>query len=156
MINQKNYYTEFLKREEQYLAFRAPHEEARAQMVQAARDKDRALAFGAPPEGVTDQAENDAAEESILLSSQGDISKLVIIHVGSQNLRIGYGTDALPKSLPMVIARKWPHNESEEGDGEPAPKRLKVDGLIPDEALPEKWFGDEVYFPSASLSFGSR
>ena len=144
MINQKNYYTEFLKREEQYLAFRAPQEEATARMVQAARDKDRALAFGAPPDGAADQVQEDAAEDSALPSTQDDSAKLVIIHAGSQNLRIGFGTDALPKSVPMVIARKWHENESEEGDGEPAPKRLKVDGVVPAAAYPEKWFGEDV------------
>jgi actin-related protein 8 len=144
MINQKNYYTEFLKREEQYLAFRAPQEEATARMVQAARDKDRALAFGAPPDGAAEQVQDDAAEDNALPSTQDDSAKLVIIHVGSQNLRIGFGTDALPKSLPMVIARKWHENEAEEGDGEPSPKRLKVDGVVPAAAYPEKWFGEDV------------
>lgn len=144
MINQKNYYTEFLKREEQYLAFRAPQEEATARMVQAARDKDRAMAFGAPPEGAPEQNEDEAAEETGAMSGQADISKLVILHCGSQNLRIGLGTDALPKTVPMVIARRWPEAECEENDGEPCPKRQKVDGAVPASALPEKWFGEDV------------
>jgi actin-related protein 8 len=143
MINQKNYYTEFLKREEQFLAFRAPAEEATARMVQAARDKDRALAYGAPAEGVVDQGDevmDDANEPSM----HDDPSKLIILHAGSQNLRIGLGTDALPKSVPMVLARKWKENEAEEGDGEPSPKRLRIDGAVPAAALPEKWFGEDV------------
>lgn len=144
MINQKNYYTEFLKREEQFLAFRAPAEEATARMVQAARDKDRALAFGAPTEGAPEQGEEGAVDDTAIPSSHADPSKLVIIHPGSQNLRIGFGTDALPKSVPMVIARRWKENESEEGDGEPCPKRLKVDGAVPAAAYPEKWFGEDV------------
>ncbi|KAH7139221.1 hypothetical protein B0J11DRAFT_38310 [Dendryphion nanum] len=142
MINQKNYYTEFLKREEQYLAFRAPLEEATARMVQQARDKDRALAYGVPVEGSLEQMD-EGGDDTIMISTQDDISKLVVIHIGSQNLRIGLGTDALPKTVPMVIARKWKENESESNNGEPCPKRLKVDGITPSEAYPEKWFGED-------------
>ncbi|KAI9872206.1 MAG: actin-like protein arp8, partial [Watsoniomyces obsoletus] len=41
----------------------------------------------------------------------------------------------------MVIARRADLSESEEGDGEPSPKRIKLDsGLEPPE--PEKKFGD--------------
>lgn len=144
MINQKNYYTEFLKREEQFLAFRAPAEEATARMVQAARDKDRALAFGAPPEDAIKEDEEDNVDDTVIASTQADPSKIVIIHAGSQNLRIGFANDALPKSVPMVIARRWKEAECEEDNGEPCPKRQKVDGVIPAAAYPEKWFGEDV------------
>ena len=147
MINQKNYYTEFLKREEQFLAFRAPAEEATARMVQAARDKDRALAFGAAPEDAVEEGDESTVEDMAASSSQADPSKLVILHLGSQNLRIGLGADALPKSVPMVIARRWHEAECEENNGEPCPKRQKVDGEGPDAANPEKWFGEDVYCP---------
>lgn len=147
MINQKNYYTEYLKREEQYLAFRAPQEEATARMVQAARDKDRARAMGEPAEGEADEKgeedDEDKDEENAPSSMQADPNKLVILHCGSQNLRIGLGADALPKTVPMVIARRWKEAECEENDGEPCPKRQKVDGAVPASALPEKWFGED-------------
>lgn len=151
MINQKNYYTEFLKREEQFLAFRAPAEEATARMVQIARDRDRALAFGAPPEGEVDPGDESMMEDAAVASSQADPSKLVVLHVGSQHLRIGLGADVLPKTVPMVIARRWPHAECEENDGEPSPKRQKVEGAVPASALPEKWFGEDVSFPHSRL-----
>lgn len=139
MINQKNYYTEFLKRDEQYLAVRYPQEEERARMVREARDKDRALAQGVS----TETTAEEGADEAGMSYSRDDPSRLVVLHVGSQNLRIGLGTDALPKSIPMVIARRWQENESEENDGEPSPKRMKIDGAVPADALPEKWFGDD-------------
>jgi actin-related protein 8 len=72
-------------------------------------------------------------------------SKIIVIHPGSQYLRIGFANDALPKTVPMVIARKWRENESEENGGEPLPKRVKVNGKVPHE--PEKWFGEEVCIP---------
>lgn len=65
-------------------------------------------------------------------------SKTIIIHIGSQNLRLGLATDALPKTVPMVIAKKSERAEAE--DSEPRPKRIKLD----DGAAPEEWFGDEV------------
>ncbi|KAF2731363.1 actin-like ATPase domain-containing protein [Polyplosphaeria fusca] len=145
MINQKNYYTEFLKRDDQFLAYRAPLEEERSRMVREARDKDRALAQGAPADGAMAVDTEDAVDEAgaSITSREDYVSKLIIMHVGSQNLRIGLGTDALPKTTPMVIARKWKENEAEEDGGEPSPKRLKVDGAVPAEAYPEKWFGED-------------
>jgi actin-related protein 8 len=146
MINQKNYYTEFLKRDEQFLAVRYPKDEERARIVQEARDKDRARAMGVPTaEGATPQAADETMEDAeVSFASRTDISKLIVIHPGSQNLRIGLGSDALPKTVPMVIARKWKESEDEENDGEPCPKRMKVDGAVPADALPEKWFGEDV------------
>jgi len=67
-------------------------------------------------------------------------SKTIVIHVGSQNMRIGLATDALPKTIPMVIAKKADRSEAE--DGEPRPKRIKLDASAPS----EEWFGDEVSF----------
>ena len=59
-------------------------------------------------------------------------------------MRIGLASDALPRTLPMVIAKRWKFCESEEGDGQPRPKRLKLDDGS--EQDPEKMFGDEVWF----------
>ncbi|KAL6706565.1 Actin-like protein arp8 [Coniothyrium glycines] len=145
MINQKNYYTEFLKRDEQFLAVRYPKEEERARMIQEARDKDRARALGVPTtEGMTPQTGEDIMEDAdASFASRTDISKLIVIHPGSQNLRIGLGSDALPKTVPMVIARKWKESEDEENGGEPVPKRMRVEGAVPADALPEKWFGED-------------
>ncbi|KAF1959664.1 actin-like ATPase domain-containing protein [Byssothecium circinans] len=136
MINQKNYYTEFMKRDEQYLAVRFPQEEERSRMVREARDKDRALAQRVP-------AADEGMDESGIPNSRVDPSKVVVLHVGSQNLRIGLASDALPKTIPMVLARRWKESESEEDGGEPSPKRMKIEGAVPADALPEKWFGED-------------
>lgn len=69
-------------------------------------------------------------------------SKTIVLHPGSQNLRIGLASDAIPKTVPMVIARRWGTNESEEDGGEPKPKRMKYDDGATKE--PEKMFGEEV------------
>lgn len=65
-------------------------------------------------------------------------SKTIVINVGSQNMRLGLATDALPKTVPMVIAKKSARSEAE--DSEPRPKRVKLDENAP----PEEWFGEDV------------
>ena len=140
-INQKNYYTDYLKRDEQILAFRWQQEEARNRMVKDAKDKDRALAQGkiVGPDGDVEMDHGEEDEEGEDEASSG--AKTIVIHLGSQNLRIGLANDALPKTIPMVIARRAEKSESEENDGEPAPKRAKMDnGLPPPE--PEKRYGE--------------
>ncbi|KAL2217970.1 hypothetical protein M432DRAFT_408926 [Thermoascus aurantiacus ATCC 26904] len=138
-INQKNYYTDYLKRDDQLLAFRLQNEEARNRMAKTAKDRDRALAMGKTNELGEPDTEIDGEEEAEETPTEALGSKVIVIHVGSQNLRIGLASDALPKTVPMVIARKSTGSESEEE--EPKPKRLKLDdGSLME---PEKMFGPE-------------
>ena len=127
-------------------------------MAKDARDRDRALAQGGrdgvPASELPDvelQVEGDVPTQDNTAPAVSEVlgSKTIIIHPGSQNLRIGLASDALPKTVPMVIARRWGKNESEETEDEPLPKRFKVNNEIPHE--PEKWFGDEV-----SLTYAVR
>ncbi|KAL1635023.1 Actin-like protein arp8 [Diplodia intermedia] len=134
---------EYLKRDDQFLAYRTQQEEATNRMVQQARDKDRALAQGVD---VNEEEENGATTAT----QEAFGSKIVVIHAGSQNLRIGLASDALPKTVPMVLARKWPENEAEEDGGEPLPKRLKIDGEVPED--PDMWFGEEFSSQYNSMS----
>ena len=83
-----------------------------------------------------DDLDNDVGLVDELGENYG--SKTIVIHVGSQNMRIGFATDALPKTVPMVIARKSQKTEAE--DSEPVPKRIKLD----DDTPSEEWFGEEV------------
>lgn len=113
-------------------------------MTKSAKDRDRALAMGKTEElegdgEIDGDTPMDDAEEA---ATEALGSKVIVIHVGSQNLRIGLASDALPKTVPMVIARKSTKNESEEEGTEPIPKRQKLD----DDSLmePEKMFGTEV------------
>lgn len=118
-------------------------------MATNAKDRDRALAQAKPnelplPEGYMDIDDDVAAEDggSALTGQDALGSKVIVIHPGSQNLRIGLASDALPKTVPMVIARKWRENESEEAGGEPRPKRVKREHDATVE--PERLFGEEV------------
>lgn len=113
-INQKNYYTEFMKRDDQILALRLQNEANRDRLVQSARDRDRTLskpANGELPLPATDAAEDEDGDEEA--PSGTDPSRTIVIHPGSQNLRIGFASDALPRTVPMVLATKFPQTESE-------------------------------------------
>jgi actin-related protein 8 len=112
-------------------------------MVKEARDRDRALAQ-ANGNGTAEEMEVDPPEdENAPATAAAHGSNIIVVHVGSSNLRIGLANDVLPKTVPMVIARKWKETEADEGDGEPLPKRRRVEG---DESPldPDQLFGDEV------------
>lgn len=133
-----------MKRDDQVLALRLQAEENRAKMTKAARDKDRALAQNGQNGASADpdvEMEDDAEQEE---TAETEVfgSKTIVIHPGSQNLRIGLATDALPRNVPMVIARRSGVSESEEAGGEPLPKRQKLEsGELGEEST---WFGEDV------------
>ena len=126
-------------------------------MTAKARDRDRELAQAnpheVPPSGADLDMDEDAGMEDAgePLTGQDALgSKVIVIHPGSQNLRIGLASDALPKTVPMVIARKWKMSEFEEDGGEPSPKRRRTgDGS---QMEPEQMFGEEA---SAQICYGN-
>jgi actin-related protein 8 len=120
-------HSEYLKRDDQYLSYRTNQE---------AMSKER--------EGATNGYENGIEEDTIMEDSSQEPhgSKVIVIHPGSLNLRIGLAYDAVPKTVPMCIARKDTQTELEANSTEAVPRRVGVDGTIPPE--PERWFGDEV------------
>ncbi|KAI1431594.1 hypothetical protein GGR50DRAFT_56621 [Xylaria sp. CBS 124048] len=135
-INQKNYYTDYMKRDDQVLALRLQAEAARDRLVQSAKDRDRALARNGHAE-VPLPASDIQPEESATSSNDGtDPSKVIVIHPGSQNLRIGFASDALPKTIPMTIATKFPQTESEMHDALP---RRQFEAKTTDQQYGEEW-----------------
>jgi len=157
MINQKNYYTEYLKRDDQVLVLRLQNEENRNRLARAARDRDRALAQSDQTGGVFPHAEleldetvatGDAPEGAADSEVVG--SRIVIIHPGSQNLRIGLASDALPKTIPMVVARKCRPTVTSQSDDEPTPKRRKLSDPSKTE-FDAPYFGQEVGIAEHSL-----
>lgn len=105
-INQKNYYTEYLKRDDQILAYRTWNEEQKR--LKELKDKEKAekseqLTATAPVEDVTMP---DADEEAAAVEDETLGSKTIVIHPGSRNLRIGLASHAFPKTVPNVIAHK--------------------------------------------------
>ena len=136
---------EYLKRDDQILPLRLLQEERRNAMISKAKDKDRNLNQESEPHanGADMDIDDDVGDENEAAMSGGEASesKVIVIHPGSQNLRIGLANDALPKTVPMVIARRSLRSESEEDGEEPIPKRRKLeDGT---QMEPEKMFGEE-------------
>ncbi|PQE10420.1 hypothetical protein CJF32_00000935 [Rutstroemia sp. NJR-2017a WRK4] len=131
-INQKNYYTEFGKRDDQLLASRLQNEANQEKMIRDAKNKDRALARQGNADVPLPLQDGEEEEEA---TDELAASKVIVIHPGSQNLRIGLASDALPKTVPMAIAQRYPITESKEHP--PRPKRQDP------EASPEQQFGEE-------------
>lgn len=120
-----------MKRDDQILTMRLQAEVNREKMIRNAKDRDRALART----GDTDVPMVDDEDEDNAESDESDASKIIVIHMGSQNLRIGLASDALPKTIPMCYAGRASRNESEKW--EPRPKRQKLNGPA------DQQFGEE-------------
>lgn len=131
------------------MVFRQQQEEAaRTQVLQAEKERQAAAAAAVDPNAmdIDSQAVVDDAAANVAAEEQEEAtlgSRVVVIHPGSQNLRIGLANDALPKSLPNVIARRAAKAEFEEE--ERSPKRVKVmDDEGEEVEEPEAMFGEEV------------
>ncbi|WZH44420.1 Actin [Fusarium acuminatum] len=135
-INQKNYYTDYMKRDDQVLALRLQSDATRDRLVQSARDRDRVLsksANGELPLPVADLPDEDGATTP---SAGIDPSRIIVIHPGSQNLRIGFASDALPKTIPMTLATKFPQTESDMYEALP---RRQFEAKTADQQYGEEW-----------------
>ena len=119
-------------------------------MANAARNKDRALSQLAQngatlPDMEIDVDDSTMAEDGAQAGNEAEsnsFSKIIVVHPGSQNLRIGLASDALPKTLPMVVARKSLQNETEA-----AKTNLKPMRMIDDDGEtmePKEAFGEQV------------
>lgn len=96
-INQKNYYTNYLRRDDQVMFYRDWNEEQK-------RQKD----------AKSDVIEDEARDLELDFVPG---SKTIVVHMGSQNLRVGKASDAYPKVSPNVIAHRRPFiAQSESGD----------------------------------------
>ncbi|KAK4152840.1 ARP8-like protein [Chaetomidium leptoderma] len=134
-INQKNYYTDYMKRDDQILSLRLQNEANRDRLVQNAKDRDRAMnnTNGEVPLPLDDLQGEDGPAPS---ASFMDPSKIIVIHPGSQNMRIGFASDALPKTIPMTLATKYPQTESEMHEALP---RRQFEGRTMDQQHGEEW-----------------
>ncbi|KAK4247769.1 ARP8-like protein [Corynascus novoguineensis] len=134
-INQKNYYTDYMKRDDQILSYRLQSEANRERLVQNAKDRDRAMntanANGDVPLPLDEGEEGPAPPTGLM-----DPSKIIVIHPGSQNLRIGFASDALPKTIPMTLATKYPQTESEMHEALP---RRQFESRTMDQQHGEEW-----------------
>ncbi|KAF4580966.1 Actin-like protein [Ophiocordyceps camponoti-floridani] len=136
-INQKNYYTDYMKRDDQLLALRLQNDATRDRLVQSARDRDRLLSKPASHD-VSLSIPAEIAEEDGATTPSGviDPSRIIVIHPGSQNLRIGFASDALPKTIPMAIGTRFPQTESEMYEALP---RRQMEAKTTEQQYGEEW-----------------
>ena len=80
----------------QILTLRLLHEAVMMKEATRPRDADSANAQTGNAVMAERQDEDDDEEDEGI-----DCSKVIVIHLGSQNMRIGHASDALPKTVPM-------------------------------------------------------
>lgn len=110
-INQKNFYTEYLKNDTQYFSHRQLAENART-VAQAKKAKlaDKELLGEAKTvsserkDTSNGDSDDEDEEESDDRGKLG--SKTIVLHFGSSYTRLGLASDPQPKSVPTVIARR--------------------------------------------------
>lgn len=127
-----------MKRDDQVLALRVLNEANRDRLVQSAKDRDRALNQnrGDVPVSIAEQQQQGGDFPLNMPTDGVDISKVIVIHPGSQFLRIGFSTDVLPKTVPMCLATKYQRTESEEYDARP---RRQFEAQKIDQQYGEDW-----------------
>ncbi|KAK9368878.1 hypothetical protein V1509DRAFT_621752 [Lipomyces kononenkoae] len=114
-INQKNYYTEYLKRDDQAMILRQLAEDlARAKEPKEKEDLKH-------NEDEMDIDDKDEQEEE----AYG--SKVIVIHPGSRNIRIGLASDPYPTTIPNVIAHKMSPIEVEQANNASPPFKSSSD-----------------------------
>lgn len=119
-INQKNYYTDYLRKDDQVMFYREWNEEMKRQKELKDLEKSKPTATAAaatdtpndtpgatPAPAGPDDPVSASAEEK-----QPVGSKTIVLHLGSRNLRLGLASQAYPKSTPNVIAHKLQPGES--------------------------------------------
>ncbi|ODQ81589.1 hypothetical protein BABINDRAFT_159861 [Babjeviella inositovora NRRL Y-12698] len=141
LINQKNYFTDYLKRDEQVLFVRKIREERTAKSSGTAKPKQKEFDIDNfdlndlvkdDEEDEEDEDEDDdeidgKSTEALKLEKSG--ARTIVIHPGTANFRIGLATDVYPKTIPTVIAVA--SSQKGENEGMPTPHRtLQPDGEI--------------------------
>lgn len=123
-INQKNYYTEYLKRDDQIYVYRQVQEENKKVKAGSVAVSNNIKGTPSSAAATPDPDGQEAKEEN----------QTIVIHPGSRNLRVGFGGDPYPKSVKNVIARKQlgPKREvkQEEEDVEMADDNDPISGAI--------------------------
>jgi len=124
-----------MKRDDQILSLRLQNEANRERLVKTAQDRDRALNTNTNGEVPLplDELQEDAPPAP---SAAMDPSKIIVIHPGSQNLRIGFASDALPKTIPMVLGTQYSQTESEMHEALP---RRQFEGRTMEQQYGEEW-----------------
>ena len=108
LINQKNYITDYVKKDEQFSIYRKYSASAKA----AAGNASKSAAVEA------DELDDDEKElETAAPNTLQRGAKVVVVHLDQEYTRVGLATDTFPKTVPSCVARK---------------RRLQVDDYSPE------------------------
>ncbi|SGZ46395.1 CIC11C00000003048 [Sungouiella intermedia] len=128
LINQKNYFADYLKKDEQVTLIR----NWRNEKVNQVSTKDATKSGDKKPledddDDEDDDEDNDNEEGALEKARMGDDT--IVFHPGSQVLRIGRATAGSPTPIPMVIA--VPNRNKKSGDYAVVPERgVDEDGSV--------------------------
>lgn len=108
LINQKNYFADYLKKDEQAFLIRNWRNEkllqaqAKGSVPKSSGSNDVKKGAVADDDDDEDDDDENDIEEGSLKTRMGDDT--IVIHPGSAFLRIGRATDGFPEPVPMVVA----------------------------------------------------
>lgn len=118
LINQKNYFADYLKKDEQAMLIRNWRTEKLLQTQTKDPSKTSSSADGkksANGDDDDDDEDDDDNEAEEGVQGKGSMGHdTIVIHPGSEFMRIGRATDGLPHSVPMVIAIKNKQKDNSE------------------------------------------
>ncbi|ODV73109.1 Arp8p [Cyberlindnera jadinii NRRL Y-1542] len=98
VINQKNYFTDYLKKDDQVYVLRE-----RKLLRQSVMAANKANKQGTSTPALDDDEEEDQDDEEDSVIDERAGQRTVVIHPGSKNIRIGLASDVYPKSFPFVL-----------------------------------------------------
>jgi actin-related protein 8 len=106
-INQKNYYTDYLKKDDQ--ASPPPPSSSPCLANTYPQIYTNRLVAAEIKEAEAREAAAKLAQETETPASEDETepsgSKVIVLHIGSRNLRIGLASHTFPHTIPMLIAR---------------------------------------------------
>lgn len=127
LINQKNYFADYLKKDEQVTLIRNWRNEKvnQTSTKDAAKTGDlkKSSALADDDDDDDDDEDNDNEEGTLDKARMGDDT--IVFHPGSEVLRIGRATDGSPHTVPMVIA--VPNTNNKGGEYPIIPQRVKTE-----------------------------
>lgn len=118
LINQKNYFTDYLKKDDQIFILRERKQIRlnKVQLKQIKKDQGTPIPGATPNIGADEEDEMEDDEPEEIDDRLG--SKTIVIHPGSRNIRIGLGSDVYPKTFPFVLAIPKDDQTNKEDDDE--------------------------------------
>lgn len=125
LINQKNYFAEYLKKDEQVTLIRNWRNEKLHQVSSKDSGKSDSKKNNVADDDDDDEDDDDNENDEGTLEKTRMGDDTIVFHPGSEVMRIGRATDGAPHTIPMVIA--VPNHDERSGEYPILPRRLESD-----------------------------